>query len=139
MRHTRRALVVLLATALATSSAAYALAASGAGDPVTAAKAERLAAGKRVFRKYCGQCHALKEARAVGFGSAKRKGPGQDGGPSFDKLRVPYNLAVVAVTTPWLGHEVIHDQMTWTQVRQAAEYVANVTRKHRALAQPIDG
>jgi mono/diheme cytochrome c family protein len=139
MPHFRRVVAVLLAVVLATGAAVYAFASTGAGDPVKASKAERMAAGKRLYRKYCGQCHALKEARAVGFGSAKKKGPGQDGGPSFDKLRVPYNLAVLAVTTPWAGHEVIHDQMTWTQVRQTADYVATVTREHRALAQPIDG
>jgi len=120
-------------------TATCALAAGGAGDPTAAAKSARMEAGKRLYRKYCGQCHALKVARAVGFGSAKKKGPGQDGGPSFDKLRVPYNLSVVAVTAPWAGHEIIHDQMSWTQVRQVADFIATVTREHRAVAQPIDG
>jgi hypothetical protein len=28
--------------------------------------------------------------------------------------------------------------MTWNEVKQVANYVAVVTKKHRALAQPID-
>ena len=131
-----RVVVVLAAAAVLLSASDYALAAGGAGDPAAAAKLE---AGKRLYRKYCGQCHALREARAVGFGSNKKKGFGKEGGPSFNKLRVPYNLSVQAVSVPWVGHEVLFRTMTWTQVKGVAAYIATVTKDHPALAQPIDG
>ncbi len=114
-------------------------AAGVAGDPVSAGKSAKLTVGTKLYRKYCGQCHALREARAVGFGSAKKTGLGEDGGPSFDRLRVPFNLSVLAITAPWVGHELVHEKMTWTQVRQVAEYIETVTKDHKALAQPIDG
>lgn len=95
-----------------------------------------LRGGKQLYRRYCGQCHALTAALAAGFGS--ENGLGQNGGPSFDTLRVPFNLSVVAVTTPFAGHEVVASKMTWTEVKQVANYVAVVTKKHPGLAQPID-
>jgi mono/diheme cytochrome c family protein len=97
-------------------------------------------AGKKLYRKYCGQCHALSAARAVGFGTGgTKRALGEDGGPSFDTLRVPYSLSILAVTVPWAGHEVISHKMTWSQVRQTADYIAIVTKTHKRLAQPIDG
>jgi mono/diheme cytochrome c family protein len=95
-----------------------------------------LPGGKQLYRKYCGQCHALTAALAAGFGSDK--GLGRDGGPSFNRLRVPFNLSIVAVTTPFAGHEVVFTKLTWDEVKQVANYVAVVTKNHSALAQPID-
>jgi hypothetical protein len=95
-----------------------------------------LSGGKQLYRKYCGQCHALSAALAAGFGSDK--GLGLNGGPSFNRLRVPFNLSIVAVTTPFAGHEVVFSKLTWGEVTQVAKYVAVATRNHRALAQPID-
>jgi hypothetical protein len=115
--------------------------------PVTFASiAERSAAphasvdlevGKRLYRKYCGQCHALRVALAAGFGS--NEGLGTDGGPSFDLLRVPFNLSVLAVTQPFIGHERLVHKMTWTQVKEVSRFVETVTRHHPVLAQNIDG
>jgi mono/diheme cytochrome c family protein len=129
---------VLLAVgaALASASAGYAV---GTGDADRATRAApNLTLGKRLYRRYCGQCHALTQALAAGFGSANN-GLGEDGGPSFDTLRVPFNLSVVAVTTPFAGHEIVNEKMTWTEVNQVAEYVQTATRHHKGLAQPIDG
>jgi len=92
--------------------------------------------GKQLYRKYCGQCHALTAALAAGFGSDK--GLGLDGGPSFNRLRVPFNLSVVAVTTPFAGHERVDSKLTWGEVNQVAKYIDVVTKAHAALAQPID-
>ena len=75
----------------------------------------------------------------MGLGTGTKKRFGEDGGPSFDTLRVPYTLSILAVTVPWGGHEVIHHKMTWAQVRQVADYIAIVTKQHKRLAQPIDG
>ena len=130
-----RAVVLITLVALTSASAAYGLLAGRNGDPV--APPTKQQTGKQLYRKYCGQCHALVQALAAGFGS--NNGLGQDGGPSFDTLRVPFNLSVVAVTTPWAGHEVVNSKMTWTEVKQVANYVQIVTKDHRGLAQPIDG
>src|SRR5689334_20840066 len=77
----RPALVAIVAAALfvtahVASVAADAGRAATAGQPSAAV----LDTGMKAYRQFCGQCHALKEARAVGFGSAKQKGVGQDGG-----------------------------------------------------------
>jgi mono/diheme cytochrome c family protein len=109
---------------------------AGSADRATAGT-PNLALGKRLYRRWCGQCHALTQALAAGFGS--NTGLGQDGGPSFDPLRVPFNLSVVAVTTPFAGHEIVFKKMTWTEVNQVAKYVETVTKHHPGLAQPIDG
>jgi mono/diheme cytochrome c family protein len=131
----RVATLVALAVGLSTASVGYAVDAGGADRAAVAPIDPKL--GKRLYRQYCGQCHALVQALAAGFGS--NNGLGQDGGPSFDTLRVPFNLSVVAVTTPWAGHEVVNSKMTWTEVKQVARYVQIVTKDHRGLAQPIDG
>ena len=93
--------------------------------------------GKRLYREFCGQCHAIESALAVGFGS--NNGLGQDGGPSFDTLRVPFNLSIVAVTGQIGGHELIAKRLSWTQLNQVAAYVALVTRKHPIVANVTDG
>jgi hypothetical protein len=129
--------VVLLtvATALLSPSVTYALGAGRAGGPPgTAAK---LKTGKRLYRKYCGQCHALTVALAAGFGTDN--GLGTNGGPSFNSLRVPFNLSVLAVTQPFIGHEVLVHKMTWTQVREVSEFVATVTKHHQVLGLSTDG
>jgi len=93
--------------------------------------------GKRLYREFCGQCHALEPALAVGFGS--NNGLGQDGGPSFDTLSVPFNLSIVAVTGQIGGHEHIAKRLNWKQLNQVAAYVALVTRKHPIVANVTDG
>jgi mono/diheme cytochrome c family protein len=103
------------------------------------AKYER---GKKLYRKYCGQCHALKEARAVGFGTGEtdKKGVQTDlPGPSFNDLRVSKHLNVLAITGLWEGHDKVAAQMTWTQVYEVSEFVASATRKHKRVAiKPAD-
>jgi mono/diheme cytochrome c family protein len=129
--------IVLLAVliALASASATQAIGRGEAGGPTGAsAKPED---GKKLYRKYCGQCHALREARAVGFGSDK--GLGNHGGPGFDNLRVPFNLSVLLVTQRSNGHEHLPRKLTWTQVRKVAAWVAKVTKDHPVLALPTDG
>ena len=73
-------------------------------------RATVLAIGKKAYRQFCGQCHALKEARAVGFGSAKQKGVGEDGGPSFNQLKVSYQMCLASVTMLFGGHEKVDSQ-----------------------------
>jgi len=131
----RVTVLLALATGLALASAGYAVDAGRANRAAAPAIDPRL--GKHLYRQYCGQCHSLLQALAAGFGS--NNGLGQDGGPSFDTLRVPFNLSVVAVTTPWAGHEIVFHKMTWTEVKQVAHYIQTVTKHHPGLAQPIDG
>jgi mono/diheme cytochrome c family protein len=127
--------VVVAATVLATLSARGALASTNAQtiDP----SATKLAQGRQLYRKYCGQCHALNAALAVGFGS--NNGLGTDGGPSFNNLRVPFSLSVLAVKQPFIGHEVLVRKMTWAQIMKVATFVANATKHHAVRALFTDG
>jgi mono/diheme cytochrome c family protein len=132
-----RRVVVLVAVALALLSApaACALEARGPGGPAGAPT--KLELGKQLYRKYCGQCHALSTALAAGFGT--ENGLGTDGGPSFDNLRVPFSLSVLAVTEPFIGHEVLYHKMTLAQIRLVSTYVATATKHNSVVARPTDG
>jgi mono/diheme cytochrome c family protein len=125
-----------VAAVLAAVTVGCALAAHGAtaGRQAVPTKAEL---GKQLYRKYCGQCHALQAALAAGFGSDK--GLGQDGGPSFNNLKVPFNLSIVAVTEQFGGHELVVKRMTWTQLNQVSSFVASATKGNPYLARISDG
>jgi hypothetical protein len=79
----------------------------------------------------------LTAALAAGFGS--NNGLGTDGGPSFDNLRVSFNLSVLAVRQPFVGHEVLFRKMTWTQVTGVSAFIARATKDHSVLASLTDG
>jgi mono/diheme cytochrome c family protein len=126
--------LLVLAAALGAWPAAHALGAREAAPSAAAAKRE---AAKKLYRKYCGQCHALREARAAGSGSGK--GLGEDGGPNFNNLRVPFMLSVQLLTQRSAGHERIAHKLTWKQVKQVAEFVADATKQHAVVAHATDG
>ena len=120
----RFAVVLVLAVALAVPvTAGWAL-----RKPATP---EVLEVGRKLYRKYCGQCHALKAARAAGFGQDKLK---TDPGPSLNSLRVPWNLSVLAIVLAISGHETIQDKMTWQEVADVSTFVDKVTRGNPILA-----
>jgi len=127
--------VVAVAATIATLCAGGALASISVRH--TAPATTKLERGRQLYRKYCGQCHDLNAALAAGFGS--NNGLGTDGGPSFNNLRVPFSLSVLAVKQPFIGHEVLIRKMTWTQVTEVAAFVAKVTRHHAVVAQFTDG
>jgi mono/diheme cytochrome c family protein len=134
----RRRLFVLvpILAALAAVPATYSVAASGssaAGVPSAGTAAQ----GKQLYRQFCGQCHALSQALAAGFGSDT--GLGQYGGPSFNNLRVPYDLSIVAVTEQFGGHEVVVKKMTWQQLDEVAAFLAAATKSNPYLARVSDG
>lgn len=95
------------------------------------------AVGKQLYREFCGQCHALDQALAAGFGSDN--GLGQYGGPSFNNLRVPYDLSIVAVTEGFAGHEQVVSKITWQQLDEVAAYLAAATKNNPYLARVTDG
>jgi hypothetical protein len=134
VRRLRLALIVAATAALPFAPATFGSVTGGTAAP---ADATGLETGKRLYRKYCGQCHALRVALAAGFGS--NNGLGTDGGPSFDTLRVPFNLSVLAIRQPFIGHERLVHKMTWTEVKEVSTFVETVTRRHAVLAQQIDG
>jgi mono/diheme cytochrome c family protein len=134
-RPSRALLLLVAACALACASVAYAFAGARAAGPTgTATKLEN---GKRLYRKYCGQCHVLTVALAAGFGSDN--GLGTDGGPSFDNLRVPFRLSILAVSQPFIGHERIAHKMTWDELKEVSTFVQTATKHHKVLAQDVDG
>ena len=102
--------------------------------PATAAWAVRkpaskatLVEGRKLYRKYCGQCHSLKEANAVGFGQAKLK---TDPGPSLNSLRVSWNLCVQAIVLAISGHETIQTKMSWQEIDDVSAFVEQATKTH---------
>ena len=116
----RLALVLTLLVTLAVpATAAWAL-----KTPPSKATIEE---GRTLYRKYCGQCHALKEAKAVGFGQAKLK---TDPGPSLNSLRVSWNLCVQAIVLAISGHETIQSKMSWKQISDVSAFVEVATKTH---------
>jgi mono/diheme cytochrome c family protein len=134
----RQKLLVLtaLALALAAVPAAYSLAATSPKATATPTLSSA-SVGKTLYRQFCGQCHALAQALAAGFGSDN--GLGQYGGPSFNDLRVPYDLSIVAVTEQFGGHELVVERMTWEQLDEVAAFIATATKGNPYLARVSDG
>ena len=94
----------------------------------------RLDGGKKLYRQFCGQCHALKEARAVGAGSIKKTGYGEEGGPSFNPLRVTAHQCLLAITGVWDGHAIVMTRMTRAEIKLVSDYVQAATRDHKYKA-----
>ena len=133
-RDRRGPLALIAASLFLAATATGALAARSAGEP---SGESRLKSGKQLYRKYCGQCHALEEANAVGFGS--NRGLGKEGGPSFNNLRVPYSLSVTLLMQASNGHERIVHKLKFAQIRDVATFLAAATKTHSHLALPTDG
>ncbi len=108
-----------------------------ASDTRATPTTSQLVVGKRLYRQYCGQCHALSAALAAGFGN--NAGLGQDGGPSFNDLRVPYTYSVEAVTEPTGGHELVRLKLTMPQLKAVATFIAKTTIHNPIPALPTDG
>jgi mono/diheme cytochrome c family protein len=128
---------IFCAVAAATLGSAAAVWASASSD-ASASKAEyNIVEGKKDYRQFCGQCHALAAALAAGFGAQNKFG--QDGGPSFDDLRVSASLSIIAITEQFGGHEVIVRKMSWTQIHDVSAYVQAAALKHPTVAKISDG
>jgi mono/diheme cytochrome c family protein len=116
---------------------AAAIFASAAGVWASGGAVGNLVAGKKGYRTYCGQCHALAEALAAGFGAENKFG--QDGGPSFNELKVSATLSISAVTELFGGHELVLRKMNWTQIHDVAAFLEQATRNHPMVAKLTDG
>jgi mono/diheme cytochrome c family protein len=90
--------------------------------------------GKTLYRKYCGQCHALLEAKAVGFGSASSATGGDLGGPSFNPLKVTAQQCILAIEGVWDGHSKVMTLMTRSQIQLVSQYIQSATRDHKFKA-----
>jgi mono/diheme cytochrome c family protein len=110
----------------------------GAVKPAVSTSPSSTAEGKVLYRKYCGQCHALAQALAAGFGN-NSKGIGANGGPSFNNMRIPFVLSVSVVEEPTGGHEGVKPKIAWTQLRKVATYLARATSHNPLPALPTDG
>jgi mono/diheme cytochrome c family protein len=135
---TRRILCVVVSTVLAATAVAVTRSPATASPNATAARTE-LVTGRQLYRKFCGQCHALAEALSAGFGSNKTSGLGKLGGPSFNELRVPYAFSITAVTEPTGGHEVVRHKITSKQLHVVARWLARATGNNPVPAYPTDG
>ncbi len=105
--------------------------------PAASISSSQLVAGKRLYRQYCGQCHALSSSLAAGFGSGN--GLGQNGGEDFNTLKVSSNLCIVAVTGQFGGHALVQKHLNWTQLTEVANFVASATKNNSILARETDG
>ena len=94
--------------------------------------------GKKLYKKFCGQCHALKEARAVGIGigatGKTQKGETDVAGPSFDPLRVTAHQTKLAIMGVWDGHAKVMTLMTHADIDLVARYVQAATKDHKYKA-----
>ena len=131
-----RGTLIRLAT-LACAGALVAVPLATAGSPAPSRASAAPAGGRVLYRRYCGQCHALTAALAAGFGT--ENGLGTDGGPSFNTLRISFKLSVLALTLPFIGHEVLVRRLNWAQIVTISRYLALVTRGHPQLALSTDG
>ena len=125
---------IVVAVLAAATTRSHASARSSAAAPSTA-----LLTGRKLYRQFCGKCHALDAALSAGFGSNSKLGFGEYGGPSFNELRVPYSFSVSAVTIPTGGHEKVRTKISSKQLHQVAAFIAQVTRKNPVPAKPTDG
>src|SRR5689334_3697407 len=136
-----RLVVFCVAAVAVLASAAGVLAsnrtAAGPSSAATPALKGDVLAGKKAYRTYCGQCHALAEALAAGFGAENKFG--QDGGPAFNELKVSASLCISAITELFSGHEIVLKKMNWTQIHDVAAFVEVATKKHPLVAKLTDG
>jgi len=127
----RVGIFVSLAVALI-APAAYGLASQ---ESSTAAQTPaRLDGGKKLYRQFCGQCHALKEAKAVGAGSAQKSKYGEDGGPSFNELKITAHQSLLAIVGVWDGHSKVMTLMTRSEINLVSKYVEAATKDHKYKA-----
>jgi hypothetical protein len=64
---------------------------------------------------------------------------GEDGGPSFNQLKVSYAMCLASVTMLFGGHEKVVRKMTWQQVKDVSVFVQWATRTHPIVAKFSDG
>jgi mono/diheme cytochrome c family protein len=134
-RRSRISTVFCAVIAVGTFAIVTSSAATHVGTPTATAN---LVVGKRLYRQFCGQCHALSQALSAGFGSDSGALK-QLGGPSFNQLRVPYIYSVDAVSEPTGGHELVRRRITMAQLSEVAAYLAKVTARNPVPALPTDG
>jgi mono/diheme cytochrome c family protein len=132
-----RRIVFLLAWGAVAASLVAATSSLAATHERSSTPSASSADGRTLYRKFCGQCHALKAAKAVGFGT--KKGLGALGGPSFDELRIPYAMNVRHVTQPTGGHEIVRKKITAKELHVVAAFIAKVTKGNPIPALPTDG
>jgi mono/diheme cytochrome c family protein len=136
---TCRQLSCIAIAAVAVGSGAAVTHAHAATSPTAVHTSASLVTGRKLYRQFCGKCHALDAALSAGFGSSSKFGFGEYGGPSFNALRVPYAFSVSAVATPTGGHEKVRTKIGARQLKQVAAFIAQVTRDHPVPAKPTDG
>ena len=126
-----------LVAALAAVPATYSLAATDARRRRRSAATSRRCRARQLYRQFCGQCHALAQALAAGFGS--NNGLGQLRRPELQQPPRPLRPRIVAVTEQFGGHELVVKRMTWQQLDTVAAFLAAATKNNPYLARVTDG
>jgi mono/diheme cytochrome c family protein len=134
----RQPSAVVVVALLALGLTVFSASSLGAVKPSAPTAQSSTAAGMVLYRKYCGQCHALSQALAAGFGN-NSKGIGANGGPSFNNMRIPFALSVSVVEEPTGGHEAVKPKIAWAQLKTVATYLARATSRNPLPALPTDG
>jgi mono/diheme cytochrome c family protein len=135
-RHHRVFTVALVVITFAVVAWTGSLASASATAPIS--KASAAVVGKQIYRRYCGQCHALAQALSAGFGG-DTTGIGANGGPSFNNLRVSYGASITAVSEPTGGHEKVRTKITPKELSEVATFIARTTIHNPIPALSTDG
>jgi mono/diheme cytochrome c family protein len=131
------ALAVLVASMLIGAATLKAANTQEGSAPVRATS-NAIVVGRQLYRRYCGQCHALQQALSAGFGN-NTPGVGSNGGPSFNQLRVSYATSVNAVAEPTGGHEKVRTKISPKNLIAVAKYIAKMTIHNPIPAMSTDG
>jgi mono/diheme cytochrome c family protein len=132
----RGSIVAALLGLIIVLSVPPALSGTGIASHPASSSSSANSVGKSLYREYCGKCHALNQALAAGFGGNATLG--QNGGPNFNNLKVSYSLAIVAITQPFPGHEVVDKRLSWTKLKEVATFIGNATKNHKIVAYATD-
>ena len=67
-------------------------------------------------------------------GSAQKRKYGEDGGPSFNELKVTAHQSLLAITGVWDGHSKVMTLMTRSEINLVSKYVEAATKDHKYKA-----
>lgn len=87
--------------------------------------------GKQLYRELCAQCHVFAQSGLGNYADS-----GEFRGPSFNNLKVSYDLTVVSLTEGYapVGHQLAVRRMTWADLNDIAAWLAAATKNNPDVA-----